>query len=109
MTWFESQSEANYFLSMVSTNQDILARGAGWIYIDGVSANARSTTEWYSTNSGNKANFSMVWAPSQPDCYFNSEFCLSFGRGLLTHPMGFNDISCQNSPLPFVCQANEVP
>ena len=94
---------------MVTANADLGKRDNLWIFIDGVTLTARSPTDWYWTETGDKIDFVMPWLPTEPDNGAGGalEWFLSIGRHTVaSEPVAFNDIPGTNFYNTFLCQKN---
>lgn len=103
---FETRDEAQNFVNILEQNEYFKANGR-FVLVDGVTDLQGSPTEWYYSNSGEKIPYSIPWASSQPDNYYNNEPVLSVGRIAMDDKVGFNDIPA-NYAVKFACQKTEI-
>lgn len=97
----DTLDEFQKFKTLCGANKQLFDR---YFHIGGLTTIAKSKTEWYWVNSGNKVNYEMSWLSKEPNNYNNREMCLTFAKD----PTGFNDIACYNaSELNFVCQSKK--
>lgn len=101
---FKTLSEANAIITVVDRNPDLGPRDNLWIFINGIAMSARSPTDWYWVDSGEKIDFVMPWLPTQPDTNGGIEWYLSIGKHKKEQRTGFNDIPGSNFVNTFLCQ-----
>lgn len=73
---------------------------------DGMAVTPRLTNKdnWFWTNSGKKVSYDLPWTGTQPDFARGTEYCLTIGRVGGNDTLGFNDYTCVNGIIHFICQ-----
>lgn len=86
----ETKQEADDFLGNLNNYALLFDQYA---HIGGISSVPRSKTDWFWENSLKKVNYSMNFAPNQPD---GSGNCLAVDKYVVngSRTYGFNDINC---------------
>lgn len=96
----DSRNEFDHFENLCRTNEHLFGN---FFHIGGLVKVAKSTTEWYWTNSGQKINFDLTFAPGEPNNAGGNQMCMCLTKHL-PHFL-FDDIQCLGAnPERFVCQ-----
>lgn len=96
----ESQGEAFHFLNLFIDNAPLFDT---FTHVGGVASVAKTLTDWYWLESGNKTNLALYFGPGLPDNYGGNELCLTLG--ITPGSYYFNDLKCyENYMFKFVCQ-----
>lgn len=96
----ETLEEANFFLILGDKN---IAHFDDLTHVGATTTVGRSSDKWYWVNSGKRVDFTLKFAPGEPNFGGNVEFCLSVGK----YPGNFmfHDLNCYGAyEKKFVCQ-----
>lgn len=96
----ETLEEANQFFKLCEENASLFDK---FTHIGALTTVAKSKTDWYWVNSGQKINYVLNFLPNQPDNANNNEMCLSIGMPPKNY--SFNDIPCSGTQYKFICQS----
>lgn len=101
---FETLTELNAIIGMLGNVGDSSLTSA--ILVGASTTVGKSLTEWYWQNSGKKVSFTIPFGVGEPNFANNKEFCLSLRKDT-SNFYKFNDITCDESNMPFICQKTE--
>lgn len=96
----ETLQEQDHVLQLI---QQSSLSSNDWLHFGALTTVAKSKTDWYWVNSGNRVDYNIKFADSQPDG--GSELCLI----LQPKPhLKFHDVGCHGvSSEKFICQTRD--
>jgi hypothetical protein len=100
----DSLDEAHHFLILFEHFNNLFDT---YTHIGAAATVAKSLTDWYWVEGGEKLNFTLKFYPGTPDNYGGNELCMSLinTNGVYT----FNDLKCyENYIYRFVCQTVKI-
>lgn len=96
----ENSQEQAVFLNLCHGKRELFDR---WTHIGGITRVAKSKTDWYWVNSGNKAYFELQFHRGEPNNGGGNQMCLALDKQPNTFM--YNDINCSGKfEEKFVCQ-----
>lgn len=100
----DTQVEAENFYNLCAPQRHLFDK---YTHIGGLVTVARSKTDWFWVNSGNKVEINLTFPWLEPNNWGGNQMCLSLDK----QPGSFmyNDIDCYGHfQEKFICQSSEV-